>query len=54
VTVRDVAALSRFQADIRGSRAYCLSADPHRKKIGPVLCLPGHDAAGELGLTSRR
>jgi predicted AAA+ superfamily ATPase len=44
----DVTALIRFQADIRGSRAYCLSLDPHRKRIGPVLCLPWHEAARSL------
>ena len=49
----DVAALARFQSDIRGSRALCLSLDPHRKKIGAVLCLPWHKAPEEIGLEPR-
>jgi predicted AAA+ superfamily ATPase len=47
---RDVSTLARFQADCRGSRALCLSREPRRKRIGPVLCLPWEEAASELGL----
>ena len=50
VKENDVVALARFQADIKGSRGFCLSLDPHRKKIGAVLCLPWHDAPAELGI----
>lgn len=50
----DVAPLGRFQADIKGSRAYCLSLSPHRKKIGRVLCIPWHEAPAQLGLRTRK
>jgi predicted AAA+ superfamily ATPase len=50
VVERDVAALGRFQADIPGSAALCLSLDPHRKRMGNVLCVPWQEGPGEIGL----
>ena len=47
---RDITHLSRFQADMPGSKALCLSLDPHPKKIGDVLCLPWMEGLREIGL----
>lgn len=50
VTERDVNPLNRFHKDIPESEAYCLSLDPHPKKIGATLCLPWQDALARWGL----
>jgi predicted AAA+ superfamily ATPase len=46
----ECSATNSFVKDIPGSAGFCISRDPHRKKIGSTLCIPFYDAAKELGL----
>jgi predicted AAA+ superfamily ATPase len=50
VTGEDCAAAGNFASDLPGSAAYCVSRDPHRKKIGNVTCIPYQEMLDELGL----
>ena len=50
VSERDVTVLNRFTRDLPAADAYCISRDPHEKKIGNVLCLPFTVALTRLGL----
>jgi hypothetical protein len=36
--------------DIKNSKAYCFSCDPHEKQIGHVRCMPWQMGLRELGL----
>lgn len=47
---RTVKTLERFQPDFPRSEAFCLSLDPHPKKIGHINCLPWEQGLQELGL----
>src|SRR4029434_4072372 len=40
VDERDTKPLERFLKDFKNAEAYCLSRDPHPKKIGAIRCLP--------------
>lgn len=40
VDERDVAVLERFLKDFKQAEGFCLSQDPHPKKIGSVQALP--------------
>ena len=51
VDERDTRTLERFLPDFKNAKAYCLSRDPHRKKIGSVLALPWQDGLKELGIS---
>jgi predicted AAA+ superfamily ATPase len=51
VTSEDCAAVNAFVKDLPETAAFCVSRDPHRKKIGDTLCVPYPEAAGELGLS---
>lgn len=46
----DVRSLIRFAADMKPCEAFCLSRDPHEKRIGDVLCLPWIAGCERLGL----
>ena len=48
VTADDCAAAGSLGKDLPGSAAYCISRDPHRKKIGDVLCVPYEEMVDEL------
>ncbi len=50
ISTEDTAPLDRLARDIRRSEAFCLSRDPHRKRIGSVSCLPWRVGLKELGL----
>jgi predicted AAA+ superfamily ATPase len=50
VNERDVASLGRFAADLQPCEAYCLSRDPHEKRLGLVSCLPWIEGLRRLGL----
>jgi len=50
VVERDVAALTRFVADMPGCEAYCFSRDPIPKRFGPVHALPWDRGLREMGL----
>lgn len=50
VRERDAASLRRFQADLGNCEAFCLSRDPHEKRIGEVRFLPWQRGLEELGL----
>lgn len=54
VSGEDCAAVNAFVKDIPGAAAYCVSRDPHRRKIGATLCIPYQEAADELGLGERQ
>ena len=43
-------ALQRFVTDLQPCAAFCLSRDPHLKRIGAVTCLPWQVGLAELGL----
>jgi predicted AAA+ superfamily ATPase len=43
-------AVNAFVKEIPDAVAFCVSRDPHRKKIGAATCVPYQDAARELGL----
>ncbi|HLP16244.1 MAG TPA: AAA family ATPase [Bacteroidota bacterium] len=49
ITENDCATLNTMIADVPDSAPYCISRDPHRKKIGEVMCVPYMEAARELG-----
>ena len=46
----DCAGVNTLIKDVPDAEAYCISRDPHRKKIGSTLCIPYQNAAEELGL----
>lgn len=46
----ECSAINAIVKDVPESAAFCISRDPHRKKIGSTLCIPFYDAAKELGL----
>jgi predicted AAA+ superfamily ATPase len=50
VTRDDCAAVNAMVGDIPDSVAFCISRDPHRKKIGASTCIHFGEAAHELGL----
>ncbi len=50
VDERDTRSLERFAADIPGSRAFCLSRDPVKRRIGSVTALPWQEGLREIGL----
>ena len=50
VTERDTLALNRFYPDLVPAEAFCLSRDPHEKKIGSVWCLPWRAGIARLGI----
>jgi len=45
---RDVARLGMISKDVKNSRAYCLSTDPVRKQLGPVLCMDWRAGLSEI------
>jgi predicted AAA+ superfamily ATPase len=50
VRERDVAPLERFVPSFGKCEAFCLSRDPHPKKLGGVWCLPWREGLEKLGL----
>jgi uncharacterized protein len=50
VRERDVAPLARFVPAFGSCEAFCLTRDPHPKKIGNVWCLPWQEGLEKLGL----
>ena len=50
VDERDVRTLTRFSDDFGDPLALCISRDPARMQIGPVLCLHWREALAELAL----
>lgn len=50
VEPRHVRDLVRFLPDFPGAEAVCLSRDPIRRKIGPVLAVPWQEGLVEIGL----
>ena len=50
VDERDIRSLSKFQSDIPGSYACCLSVDPIPKRIGNIDLLPWEEGLRRLGL----
>jgi predicted AAA+ superfamily ATPase len=50
VRERDTAALQRFVPDFGACEAFCLTQDPHAKKIGDVECFPWQLGLEKLGL----
>jgi len=50
VTERDTLAVNRFYPDLVPAEAFCLSRDPHEKKIGSVWCLPWRTGIARLGI----
>ena len=50
VTERDTLALNRSYPDLVPAEAFCLSRDPHEKKIGSVWCLPWRAGIARLGI----
>ena len=50
ITERDTQALNHFYPDIGPAEAFCLSRDPHQKKIGAVWCLPWKEGLAKLGV----
>jgi hypothetical protein len=50
VTERDVATVNRFFSDFSSAEAFCISRDPHEKKIGNTLCLSFEAAFDRLGV----
>lgn len=53
ISKRDISNVARFSLDISDSQGYCLSRDPHSKKINNILCLPWQKGLEELGLKCR-
>lgn len=47
---RDAAPLQRFVPDFGACEAFCLSQDPHEKKLGDVWCFPWQQGLLKLGL----
>lgn len=52
VTERDVATVNRFFNDFPSAEAYCISRDPHEKKIGDTTCLSYEVAFDRLGFAT--
>ena len=50
ITKRDVNNINRFSDDFSSSEAFCISRDPHKKKIGSVKCFPWKQALIKIGL----
>lgn len=50
ITERDLRHLTALGSDIANSEMYCLSRDPHAKKIQNVSCLPWEEGLSEIGL----
>jgi predicted AAA+ superfamily ATPase len=50
ITERDTRALNHFYPDLGPAEAFCLSRDPHQKKIGAVWCLPWKEGLAKLGV----
>ncbi len=50
ITKSDTNHLNRFFKDLPSSEAFCISRDPHKKKIGSVWCLPWKQALTKIGL----
>jgi predicted AAA+ superfamily ATPase len=50
IAERDCATLNRFAPDIPRCEAFCLSRDPHAKKIGEVWCLPWQEGLQNIGV----
>lgn len=50
VNDKDVAVVNRFVPDMKPCEAFCLSRDPHAKKIGSVNCLHWSEGLKEIGL----
>lgn len=50
ITERDTQALNHFYPDLGPAEAFCLSRDPHQKKIDAVWCLPWQEGLGKLGV----
>lgn len=48
ITDNDVRTLQTLAADFKNANAYCLSLDPHRKRIGTVECLPWRDGLNTI------
>jgi len=51
VTDQDISTLARFKKDIPHCEAYCLSLDPHSKKIGTVHCFLWNVGLAAIGLS---
>ncbi|MBD3318270.1 MAG: AAA family ATPase [Chitinivibrionales bacterium] len=49
ITQRDVGTLNVFAKDLENCDAFCLSNDPHDKKIGKTWCLPWKKGLREIG-----
>jgi predicted AAA+ superfamily ATPase len=49
---RDAANLNRFIGSFSSAEAFCISRDPHEKKIGAVWCLPLNSALQKIGLSN--
>jgi uncharacterized protein len=47
---KDVSILNRFADDMKPCDSFCLSRDPHAKRIGKVRCMPWREGIKELGL----
>ena len=50
VRERDVAPVRRFVPDFGACEAFCLSLDPHEKKLGQVWCFPWQKGLEKMGL----
>ena len=50
ITERDTQALNHFYPDLGPAEAFCLSRDPHQKKIDAVWCLPWQEGLAKLGV----
>jgi hypothetical protein len=50
VTEDDIRSLVHLGKDVAHSEAFCLSRDPHAKKIGAVACLPWQHGLSEIGV----
>ena len=48
---RDVATLNRFSNAFSSAELFCISRDPHEKKIGYVWCFPFKIALQKIGLS---
>ncbi len=51
VTERDISVLKKFQSDMTPCESFCLSRDPHAKKIDSVWCLPWEEGLKKIGLS---
>jgi len=50
VDERDCRSIERFLPDFPAAEGFCLSLDPHAKKIGNVSCFPWQRGLKEIGL----